>query len=394
MLEIPSVFEGVLNREVIAVVAEFDPLHNGHFHLINSIKKYFNPRAIVVILSGPFLQRGNISLFSPFDRAKMAIYANCDMVFEMPCYYSLDSADKFADCAMQVISSLGFIDRVVFGSEDGNIKALEKIAKLLLYEKNNCKKFNFIDKTILEKLGSQFLDIYKKPNNILGICYIMSILKNKYNILYSTITRNSDYNSRNINDNIYPSATSIRNNLLIGNISKAISSCPVEIASLIKNLIINKEIVDFDKYNNYVLSLLSNINLSNIKGMTNDLDNLIYKNIKLVNSLEELIIKIKTKNYTYTHLNRVLSYCILQISNTGITLNRFEEIRLLAFNSNETTKSLLRNSEAKIYTNPKHIIRTNDFDNITQKAYYVWDLCSGVKKSTYFQNKCFNIRRM
>ena len=74
---------------------------------------------------------------------------------------------------------------------------------------------------------------------------------------------------------------------------------------------------DIKLFENLMLYSLLNktINeLSEIKDIENGLDALIYQSVRNVNSVGELIEKIKSKRYTYARLRRVLLYSLLSIN--------------------------------------------------------------------------------
>ena len=49
---------------IIGLVAEYNPLHNGHIYQIKKIKESFPDSVIVLVLNGYFLERGEISFLS------------------------------------------------------------------------------------------------------------------------------------------------------------------------------------------------------------------------------------------------------------------------------------------------------------------------------------------
>lgn len=65
----------------------------------------------------------------------MALENGADLVFELPVYFALGSAEYFAHGAVSLIDKLGVVDILHFGSEAGDIS--------LLYEfTNTMRVFN------------------------------------------------------------------------------------------------------------------------------------------------------------------------------------------------------------------------------------------------------------
>ena len=50
--------------EIIGLIAEYNPFHNGHLYQINKIKELYPDSLIVLVLNGYFLERGIISIES------------------------------------------------------------------------------------------------------------------------------------------------------------------------------------------------------------------------------------------------------------------------------------------------------------------------------------------
>ena len=63
----------------IGIIAEYNPFHNGHLHQINEIKKIFPDSLIIVILSGNFTQKGDVSIINKWDKTSIALDNNVDL---------------------------------------------------------------------------------------------------------------------------------------------------------------------------------------------------------------------------------------------------------------------------------------------------------------------------
>ena len=92
----------------IAIIAEFNPFHTGHAHLISQVRQAAGPdAAIVIIMSGAFVQRGEPAFFDKWHRAVWAIKGGADVVIELPAVYALSSAAGFATGGVTLASRLG-----------------------------------------------------------------------------------------------------------------------------------------------------------------------------------------------------------------------------------------------------------------------------------------------
>ena len=70
--------------KVAAFIAEYNPLHNGHIHLINNIKRELQNDYTIVIMSGDYVERGEPAAYSKEIRAKWALNAGADLVLLLP----------------------------------------------------------------------------------------------------------------------------------------------------------------------------------------------------------------------------------------------------------------------------------------------------------------------
>ena len=108
------------------IVSEFNPMHNGHIHLINEAKRCGAER-VLCVMSGNAVQRGELAIADKYTRARIALDNGADLVLELPYPYCSASAEFFARAGISILS--GLCDNVIFGSECGNITTLKKAAE-------------------------------------------------------------------------------------------------------------------------------------------------------------------------------------------------------------------------------------------------------------------------
>ena len=113
------------------IIAEFNPFHNGHKYLLEKAK---DENGVVAVMSGSFVQRGDIAITDKWTRSRMALDNGADLVIELPVIYSLNTAQKFALGAVSTLAATGIINRITFGSESGNTYAIKKAAFLTANE--------------------------------------------------------------------------------------------------------------------------------------------------------------------------------------------------------------------------------------------------------------------
>lgn len=148
---------------IAGVIAEFNPMHDGHRYLLQTIKEQLHPDVLVVVLSTYFSSRGLPSLENVETKTKLALEAGADLVIALPSVYAMQSADYFARYAIEALSS-AHVNVLCFGSESANLKILQQKAKQVQH-------LNVDPSTSLARNAANF-DLDLQPNDILAIQYI------------------------------------------------------------------------------------------------------------------------------------------------------------------------------------------------------------------------------
>ena len=208
---------------VIGIVTEYNPLHNGHIYQIKKIKEMYPDSIIVVAMSANYTMRGEISVLDKWTKTKLCLENGIDIVLEIPFIYANQSSDIFSYAAIKMLSAFK-IDTLVFGSESNNLDKLKAISKIQI----NNNEFDTLVKKYLDKgynyptsLAKSIHDItlytIKESNDILAVSYIKEIIKNNYNINIVPIKRTNSFKSSLMSSDII-SAYQIRQ-LLKSNIN-------------------------------------------------------------------------------------------------------------------------------------------------------------------------------
>ncbi len=324
---------------IIGIVAEYNPFHNGHLYQIKKIKEMYPDSLIIVVLGGNYLQRGEVSILDKYEKTKMALEHDIDIILELPFMFATQSADKFSYASIKILSEFK-IDTLVFGSESNDVDSFIELANIQLTDKN----YNKIVKDLLNKginyptaLSTALKQITKKeittPNDILGLSYVREIIKNNYNITPVSIKRTNDYHDLNSNENII-SASNIRNKLLSKN------DCIDYVPEITYQYINNKTIYSMNDYFPYLkYKIISDLDhLDKYMTVDEGIENRIFKSIYKANSYEELIESVKTKRYTYNKLSRMFCHILTGFKKEDNT-DEIKSIRILGL-SNDGKKYL------------------------------------------------------
>ena len=83
-----------MKMNVTGIVAEYNPFHNGHAYQIREARKLTDCDYCVAVISGDFVQRGEVSVFSKYLRTKMALFKRCRSGAGDSVYFSQSAAPR------------------------------------------------------------------------------------------------------------------------------------------------------------------------------------------------------------------------------------------------------------------------------------------------------------
>lgn len=387
---------------IAGIIVEYNPMHNGHVYHINKTKELTGCDYVVAVMSGNFNQRGIPSIVDKWTKTKMALLNGVDIVLELPCVYSLSSAEFFSSGAVSLLNSLGIIDSICFGSESGDIKLLDNISEVLTNEPIEFKELlkNHLDTGItFPKARSLALNEYleshslwthedleiqlNSSNNILGIEYLKSLKKYQSSIKPYTLHREGgSYNSQTINKASFSSATSIRATIKNHHSFKSIADHVPQsvLEELIRldsmNYVFADEsmIYPYIKYKNAIADKNS---LELLPDVSEGLHNKISSSIFNSSDYEQCINLIKSKRYAYTRISRILCQYYLGLQNYNLDAMRRTPCpyaRLLGFNQRgtELLKHIKNNSAVPLYSKlPKDKHPILEVDLLATRGYSI-----------------------
>lgn len=324
------------------IVAEFNPLHNGHKFLMDSLKKD-GDNTITVVMSESFVQRGECASVSPYTRTKSALMNGADLVLSLPVAYATASAERFAFGGISVLGGLGLIDCLAFGSECGDSKKLKKCAEAVVcqnfsrnLEKHLTEGVSFPvarEKAVCEILGEEYSSIISTPNNILGVEYIKAVNSLGLGIDIMPVTRKGvGHDSAEVNAE-FCSASEIRNMMIEGREFKKYlpESSYQLIAEEIMNCRAPAAFLNIERAILYKLRSMSAEDLSLLPDVSEGLEYRFFEAIKTSAYLDEILEKVKTKRYTLSRLRRIVVCALLGIKKEDV-IKPVPYIRVLGFN--------------------------------------------------------------
>jgi len=168
---------------IAGIVAEYNPFHAGHaWHIRETRRQLGEECAVVAVMSGNWVQRGECAITDKWSRTEMALAGGVDLALELPTVWATASAEGFARGAMAILGSTGVVDTLSFGSECGEIAPLQALARCLnspdfsaalRRELGPKKSFAQCRRQAVERLlGAQTAALLDSPNNNLGVEYL------------------------------------------------------------------------------------------------------------------------------------------------------------------------------------------------------------------------------
>lgn len=201
--------------KITAVIAEYNPFHNGHLKQLKKAKRETNADALVVVMSSSFTQHGDLCVEDRYTRANWAIQAGADLVLELPTVYSLSTAKGFAEGALKTLSMLGEYT-LSFGTESDEIEDLNMAAEFMRSESKDVSNLlkGYLSEgysvaksrtLALDKIRPDISNMLKSPNNILAVEYMKAGAAYGGKVQYHSVERKPDDGKK------FLSSTKIRN---------------------------------------------------------------------------------------------------------------------------------------------------------------------------------------
>lgn len=319
--------------KITGIIAEYNPFHSGHAYQLSKIES----DATVAVMSGSFVQRGDVAVADKWTRARLAVMGGVDLVVELPVVFALNTAQKFALGAVSLFNDMG-VDELCFGSESGGIDALLKTAELIENEPPEISQTikQLIDSGISYPAAREraYADkvpagILSEPNNILAVEYLRALIRLGSKITPLTIKRHgAGYNDTAPHDGT-ASASAIREMLKNGADAHEFTSysgIPNDL-SLLDSAVAAK------------LRLMTAHELQAINDVSEGLENRILRAAAEHSTIDAIAESIKTKRYTMSRIRRILISSLLGIT-SDMSSHMPDYIRVLAMN--ETGKAVLK----------------------------------------------------
>lgn len=317
--------------KIAGIVAEYNPFHKGHAHHIERTRARGNgceATHVVAVMSGNFVQRGEPALLPKMRRVQAALNGGVDLVLELPVPWALSSAERFADGAVSILHALGCVDVLSFGSECGDIAALERVVDalesprfgaLLRYRMEGGNPFpEARQKAVQELAGIKSAALLESANNTLGIEYLKALRR-----LHSPIQPYTVPRFGAAHDSVHPvgdmaSASYVRLLVQGDRLMSAAPYMPVSSSAILSEAVRSGQcparIERLERALLCTLRRLSRADWAALPDIAEGLENRLYTAARQATGYEELVDAVKTRRYTRTRIQRLLWNAFLGIT--------------------------------------------------------------------------------
>ena len=313
---------------VVGIIAEYNPLHNGHIYHMEESMQQAGAEYCIVAMSGNFVQRGEPACTDKYTRAEWAVMGGADIVTEIPTAFSVASAERFAEGGVKTLAATGVVTDLAFGVETEDLNALYHLADLLdrepggfrvylNYHLKQGKSFPRAQYDALADLGvpGNELEILQQPNNILAVEYLKSLRRYAPEIRPLPIRRIGNRYNSNVLTGKLSSATAIREALLNGDES-VYDTMPMSVAAAMR--FDSQFPVTFDRFGAMLLYRLRSMSLEELAALpdvSEGFEQVLHRAVRQATDLPSLLEQIKSKRYTLARCKRILVSALLHIPN-------------------------------------------------------------------------------
>ena len=314
----------------VFIISEYNPFHTGHAFQISRIRSELAPDAVISLMSGHFVQRGEPAILDKFTRADLALAGGSDLVIELPVIWATSSAEFFARGGVALAGALDPRGTLSFGSESGELTKIVTVARLLGEQKNTLDRTlrPYLDqgmtfpqaraRAFAEMTGDPGLAaILASPNDILGVEYVKAIHALAHGLTPHTIKRQGmGYHDTDLasTPQQFPSASALRRSLAQGDLAQALSGMPEACQRLFQTAQVRSLLGDdaLRRLIHYRLALFPEA-IGVLPEAGDGLGQRIVQAREELTrlSLHDFALAVKTRRHTYTRIRRLLLHLAL-----------------------------------------------------------------------------------
>ena len=372
------------------IVAEYNPLHTGHFYHITQTCKQAD--GLVVVMSGNAVQRGGPAFFSKWDRARAAVLCGADLVLELPAVWACAPAERFAAGAVEILAGCGCVSMISCGSESGDSQQLRQAADAIREAETSPLVARLLktgityaaarEEAVRQLCGGQTADLLRSPNNILAIEYLKANAVLNHPMDFFTVRRQGAAHDSDQASGQTASASMLRSLYAAEEGALAGEYIPPAALEIFTRALQrgegNTDPARIERAILYRLKTASADELKILPDISEGLENRFLAAARTARSLPELLDTVKTKRYTLSRLRRIIWN--LMLGNTcSLTLSSPPYLRVLDFNQTrgrELLRQIKKNGALPVFHSMADLERTFPvYAEVEKRATTLFNLC-------------------
>lgn len=293
----------------VGIICEYNPFHSGHELQIEQVRRRYPDSVVISLMSGNYVQRGDLAILPKHIRARIALACGSDLVLELPYPFSGACAQIFAESGVHILDELG-AEVICFGSESGDAESLARQSENLMSEDFEKRLKSLIRSSysgerpyadIRSKAYSELFSdrLSEDPNDILAVEYLTAMKKKSSKMEALIIKRQGNF-----------SATAARKAYTKGDFGALGALVPEKALEILRSY----TPVRLESLEKAVLARFRTAppgEFSKIHDCPADLSNRMASVARRCDSLEEFFEKCATKKYTNARIRRAVISCML-----------------------------------------------------------------------------------
>ncbi len=356
---------------ICGIICEYNPFHNGHLLHIQKTKEVLDCH-IICVMSGNYVQRGDISILHKSARAEVAVRCGADLVIELPLPWSIATAERFAHGSVSIFNALGGVTHLSFGAECYDIEKLRKAAEVLCSDSLNelilqyCAtgvSYATAREKAMNEVAPHLSSFLKSPNNILAIEYQKALIRSDSNISPYLIQRTGAGHDESVHSDRIASASLIRKR--IAEEKDFTSFIPEPSYDIYKReFSLGHTLIPDTTISRIILASLKHLSpeeFSFFCDVSEGLEYRLYDAVQKSKNLHDAIMSAKTKRYALSRIRRCLLNAFLEVENS-LCKENVPYARILAFNENgrDILHTLKKKSKIPIITKPASVKKEDE----------------------------------
>ena len=305
------------------IIAEYNPFHRGHRWQIQTLRRLLGAdAAVVAVMSGNFVQRGDFAVLEKRARAECALLGGADLVLELPSPWSAATAERFAQGGVALLAATGVVTHLAFGCETGDLGPLAAAARCLenpgweeAARRHLAAGVTFAaarQAAVRDLAGEGAAACLSRPNDILAVEYLRAAARQGAALRPLALPRvGAPHDSGDLGP--YPSASAIRGRLLAGESWREL--LPEETAQVLdREMAAGRAPASLKNCERAVLARLRRMAEEDFRpydGGGEGLYHRFYGAVQSCTRLEDILAGVKTKRYPLARIRRLLLHSCL-----------------------------------------------------------------------------------